>query len=287
MLVFLAPGQGSQRPGMLAPWLALPGAAGAVARWSELAEVDLVAAGTAWDADTIRATEVAQPLLAATALLSAASLDRRPDVVTGHSVGAWVAAAVAGVITEDDCLRLVGARGRAMAACCDGGTGMVALLGGTDVPAALDARGVTAANVNGAGQLVAAGSLADLDALRADPPGGARVRPLPVAGAFHSAWMAPAVDALAPLAATVTASDPTTTLVADTDGTVVTDGAAYLADLVAAIAKPVRFDLVWARLADLGVDRVLELAPAGVLSGLAKRCLPGVEIAGAVAPVAA
>jgi [acyl-carrier-protein] S-malonyltransferase len=272
---------------MLAPWLALPGAAATVARWSELAGLDLVAAGTAWDADAIRATDVAQPLLAATALLSAASLPDRPDVVTGHSVGAWVAAAVAGVISSDDCVRLVAARGRAMAGCCDGTTGMVALLGGTEVSAALDARNLTAANVNGAGQIVAAGTLAELEQLREDPPGGARVRPLPVAGAFHSAWMRPAVDALAPLAQALAAADPTTTLIADTDGTVVTDGAAYLADLVAAIARPVRFDLVWTRLAELGVDRVLELAPAGVLSGLAKRCLPGIEIAGAEAPVAA
>jgi [acyl-carrier-protein] S-malonyltransferase len=270
---------------MLAPWLALPGAASTVARWSELAQLDLVAAGTEWDADTIRATEVAQPLLAATALLSAASLAERPDVVTGHSVGSWVAAALAGVLPEDDCVRLVAARGRAMAACCDGTTGMAAVLGGTDVVTALGARGLTAANVNGAGQIVAAGSLADLAALQADPPAGSRVRPLPVAGAFHSSTMRPAVEAMTASAAPT--MDPAITLVADTDGAVVTSGADQLTALIRAIAQPVRFDLVWERLAALGVDRVVELAPAGVLSGLAKRCLPGVEITAAEVPVAA
>lgn len=261
---------------MLAPWLSQPGAAEQVAAWSELAELDLTAAGTSWDADAIRATEVAQPLLAATALLAARSLTVRPDVLAGHSVGAWGAAALAGVLSSDECVRLVAARGRAVAACCDGSTGMAAVLGGTDAVAAIEAAGLTAANVNGAGQVVAAGPLEQLASLSV--PGG-RVRPLPVAGAFHTAAMSPAVEVLAQQALSIEASDPTTTLVADTDGTVVTSGTDHLRTLVAATARPVRFDLVWERLAQLGVHTVVELAPAGVLTALAKRCLPGVRIA--------
>lgn len=273
MLAVLAPGQGSQQPGMLAALLERPGVAEQVARWSELAQLDLAAAGTVWDADAIRATEVAQPLLAVTALLSARGLPPA-GVYAGHSVGGWAAAALAGVLSEDDCVRLVAARGRAVAACCGGTGGMAAVLGGTHVLAAIEGAGLTAANVNGAGQIVAAGPT---DALRYLVVDGARIRQLPVAGAFHTTAMLPAAEALGALVPA--GQRPTAILVADTDGTLVGDGAAYPAALAAATALPVRFDRVWDRLAALGVDTVVELAPAGVLSGLAKRCLPGVRVA--------
>lgn len=268
---------------MLAPWLALPGVQERVDHWSALAEVDLTWAGTTATADEIRATEITQPLLAATALLAAGSLTVTPDVLGGHSVGGWAAAALAGVLTEDDVLRLVGVRGRAVAACCDGSTGMAAVLGGDadEVLAALARHDLVAANVNAAGQVVAAGSLAALEALAAEPPAKARVRQLPVAGAFHAPAMAAAAETLSAAAAGVATQNPSTPLVADTDGTLVTDGAAHLRTLVAATAQPVRFDLVWQRLVALGVDTVLELEPAGVLTGLAKRAMPGVTIAAA------
>lgn len=280
MLAVLAPGQGSQRPGLLAPWLAHPGVQERVDHWSELADVDLTWAGTTATADEIRATEVTQPLLAATALLTASSLMVAPDVLGGHSIGGWAAAALAGVLSEDDTLRLVGVRGRAVAACCDGTTGMAAVLGGdaVDVLAALAEHDLVAANVNAAGQVVAAGSLTDLQALVDMPPAKARVRLLPVAGAFHAPAMRPAVEALANAARGVTTNDPATPLVADTDGSLVTDGAAHLRTLVASTALPVRFDQVWQRLTDLGVDTITELEPAGVLTGLAKRAMPGVTI---------
>lgn len=275
VLAVLAPGQGSQRPGQLAPWLELPGAADLLDAWSDLAQLDLVRAGTTASAEEIRATEVTQPLLAATALLAAQGA--RPDVVAGHSVGGWAASAIAGVISQEDCVRLVAARGRAVAACCDGRTGMSAVLGGDlgEVLAAIDAAGLTAANVNGGGQVVVAGPLDRLAALEIP---GARVRPLPVAGAFHTTAMAAAVDALTAAADGVAAADPALPLVSDVDGTLVADGPAHVDALVAATALPVRFDLVWQRLADLGVDTVLELAPSGVLAGLAKRALPGVRV---------
>ncbi|HEX7353756.1 MAG TPA: ACP S-malonyltransferase [Mycobacteriales bacterium] len=281
MLAVLCPGQGSQRPGQLAPWLEAPGAADLLAAWSEVARLDLVRAGTTASADEIRATEVTQPLLAATALLAARGI--QADVLTGHSVGGWAAAAIAGVISDEDCVRLVAARGRAVAECCDGTTGMSAVLGGAPdvVLAAIESAGLTAANVNGGGQVVAAG---DLDRLAALEIPGARVRSVPVAGAFHTTAMGPAVEALAGAATGVAAADPTTTLVSDADGTVVTDGPAHLRALVDGTARPVRFDLVWQRLADLGVDTIVELAPAGVLAGLAKRVLPGVRIVKAESP---
>jgi [acyl-carrier-protein] S-malonyltransferase len=280
VLAVLAPGQGSQRPGLLATWLTQPGVQERVDHWSELVDVDLTWAGTTATADEVRATEITQPLLAATALLTATSLPAAPDVLVGHSIGGWTAACLAGVLTEDDALRLVGVRGRAVAACCDGTTGMAAVLGGDadEVLAALAHHDLVAANVNAAGQVVAAGSLDALQALVDAPPAKARVRLLPVAGAFHAPAMAPAVDALAAAAAGVDTKDPVTPLVADTDGSLVTDGAAHLRTLVAATALPVRFDRVWQRLTDLGVDAVTELEPAGVLTGLAKRAMPGVTI---------
>jgi [acyl-carrier-protein] S-malonyltransferase len=283
VLAILAPGQGSQRPGQLLPWLELPGAPDLVGHWSQLAGRDLLAAGTTANADEIRATEVAQPLLAVTALLAARALRGRPDVVTGHSVGGWAAAAIAGVLTEDDAVRLVAARGRAVSDCCDGSTGMAAILGGSGALDAIAAHGLTAANVNGAGQVVAAGPR-DLLATLSVP--GGRVRALPVAGAFHSPAMAPAIPVLAAAAANVRAAAPQTLLVADTDGSLVTDGPAHLRVLVAATAQPVRFDLVWERLVALGVDTVVELAPAGVLAGLAARCLPGVRVVKSDSPEA-
>lgn len=280
MLAVLAPGQGSQRPGLLAGWLAQPGVQERVDHWSALSDVDLTWAGTTATAEEIRATEITQPLLAATALLAAASLTATPDVLVGHSIGGWTAACLAGVLTEDDAMRLVGVRGRAVAACCDGSTGMAAVLGGDpdEVLAALARHELVAANVNAVGQVVAAGPLPALQALVDTPPAKARVRLLPVAGAFHAPAMAPAVHTLAAAAADVPARDPVTPLVADTDGSLVTDGAQHLRTLVAATAQPVRFDLVWQQLSALGVDTVTELEPAGVLTGLAKRALPGVTI---------
>jgi [acyl-carrier-protein] S-malonyltransferase len=265
---------------MLAAWLAQPGVPERVDHWSALSDVDLTWAGTTATADEIRATEITQPLLAATALLTASSLTATPDVLGGHSIGGWAAACLAGVLTEDDVMRLVGVRGRAVAACCDGTTGMAAVLGGDadEVLAALARHDLVAANVNAAGQVVAAGSLEALQSLVDAPPAKARVRQLPVAGAFHAPAMSPAVDALAAAAADVVTRDPSTPLVADTDGSLVTDGAAHLQTLVAATAQPVRFDLVWQRLIALGVNTVTELEPAGVLTGLAKRAMPGVTI---------
>jgi [acyl-carrier-protein] S-malonyltransferase len=293
VLVVACPGQGAQSPGMLSPWLELPAFAEHVGRASEATGLDLVAHGTTSDADTIRDTAVAQPLLVASALASLrVVLERGPeaplgaevahqiDVAAGHSVGELAAAAVAGVLTDDEALRLVTVRGAAMArAAAATPTGMAAVLGGDpdEVLAALDAHGLVPANVNGGGQVVAAGTLEALAAFAAQPPARARVIALQVAGAFHTAHMEPAVAELRAASAAVAPREPAITLLTNRDGSAVDEGAKALDLIVAQVANPVRWDLCQARLLELGVTAMLEVAPGGVLTGLARRTLPGVE----------
>jgi [acyl-carrier-protein] S-malonyltransferase len=288
MLLITAPGQGAQTPGFLAPWLELPGVTELLGTWSELAKCDLIAAGTTADADQIRDTAVAQPLLVAAGLAAAAALDdgdpaRLPaDATAGHSVGELTAGVIAGVISADDAIRLVGVRGAAMAAATEvTPTGMTAILGGDeqDVLAAIARHGLTPANINAAGQIVAAGTLDQLAAFAADPPAGARLRPLQVAGAFHTAHMAPAVTALSDAARNVTVKDqPVCKLISNADGTVVATGQEWLGRIIGQVAAPVRWDACMATMKALGVTAFIELPPAGTLTGLAKRAIPGIEL---------
>ncbi|MRH29815.1 acyltransferase domain-containing protein [Microbacterium sp. SYP-A9085] len=282
MIIAVFPGQGSQTPGFLAPWLELDGARERLQAYSTAADVDLIAAGTEGDADHIRDTKVAQPLIVAASLLSYAALTARagrPTGVAGHSVGELAALAAAGVLSDTDALRLVGIRGRAMAeAAAVERTGMSAVVGGDeeDVLAALKRLNLTPANHNGAGQIVAAGTLGDLAELAAQAPRGSRVIPLQVAGAFHTGYMAPAVDVLRTAAAGTATSDPSLTLWTNNDGTVVDSGRAAVDRMVAQVASPVRWDLCMASFAEHGVTGIIEFAPAGTLTGLAKRALRGV-----------
>ena len=290
VLALLCPGQGAQKPGMLTPWLADPASADRLAAWSDALGLDLVHLGTQADAETIKDTAIAQPLIVAASLLSYLALRDEAGghdvpvgaVVAGHSVGELSAAAVAGVLSADDALTLVRERGRAMAqAAAVTPTGMSAVVGGTpeSVAEALDAAGVTAANVNGGGQVVAAGTLDQLAALAENPPARARVIPLAVAGAFHTGHMAPALDAVRATAATLTPADPAPgfTLLSNRDGAAVSDGADAVARIVAQVANPVRWDLCCETMLELGVTGAVELCPGGVLTGLAKRTLKGVE----------
>ncbi|MEU4032803.1 ACP S-malonyltransferase [Streptomyces collinus] len=285
MLVLVAPGQGAQTPGFLTPWLDLPGASDRVAAWSEAIGLDLVHFGTQADADAIRDTAVAQPLLVAAGLLSAAALgdisELAPGAVAGHSVGEITAAAFAGVLDDTAALRLVRTRGLAMAdAAAITETGMSALLGGDpDVSVAhLEKLGLTPANINGAGQIVAAGTLEQLAALNEDMPEGVRkVVALKVAGAFHTRHMAPAVETLAEAAAALSPADPKVTYVSNKDGRTVETGAEVLERLVGQVANPVRWDLCMETFKALGVTALIEVCPGGTLTGLAKRALPGVR----------
>ncbi|GAA5198103.1 ACP S-malonyltransferase [Microbacterium jejuense] len=280
MRIAVFPGQGSQSPGFLTPWLELDGTADRLAQYSEWAGVDLVAAGTEWDADRIRDTQVAQPLIVAASLLSWNAIPDRSGIagVAGHSVGEFAAAAAAGILSEQAALTLVGIRGRAMAdAAAAAETGMSAVIGGDEaaVVARLAELGLSPANYNGGGQLVVAGAIEGLQALAAEPVAGTRVIPLQVAGAFHTQYMAPAVETLRAAAAEVAASDPSLTIWTNRDGSAVASGAAFVELLVDQIASPVRWDLCMASFADAGVSGIVELSPAGTLVGLAKRALRG------------
>ncbi|MET7713409.1 ACP S-malonyltransferase [Streptomyces sp. NPDC005407] len=281
MLVLVAPGQGAQTPGFLTPWLDLPGAADRIAAWSDAIGLDLAHYGTKADADEIRDTAVAQPLLVAAGLLSADALGAvRPGAVAGHSVGEITAAVFAGVIDDAAALGFVRTRGMAMAeAAAVTETGMAAVLGGDpeQVVAHLEKLGLTPANVNGAGQIVAAGTAEQLAALAEDKPEKARVIALKVAGAFHTRHMAPAVTTLQEAAADLTVSDPVLPYVSNKDGRTVSTGDEVIARLVGQVANPVRWDLCMETFKEQGVTGLIEVCPGGTLTGLAKRALPGVQ----------
>lgn len=286
-VVIVAPGQGSQTPGFLEPWLAEPRFAEHLGALSDAAGVDLVTHGTVSDADTIRDTAIAQPLIVAASIMSlAAVLDEgsgsgwksKTAGIAGHSVGEIAAAAGAGILTEQDAMKLVAARGTAMAAAAaQVATGMSAVIGGdeADLLAKLQTLGLEPANYNGGGQIVVAGGLPALAALAADPPAGARVIPLQVAGAFHTRFMQPAVETLRTVAAGLTVNDPDWTIWTNRDGSIVTSGSAFVDLLVGQVASPVRWDLDMDAFAQAGVTGLIELAPAGALVGLAKRGLKG------------
>ena len=288
VLAVVAPGQGSQSPGMLAPWLDFPGARETMARFSAISGLDLVRLGTTATAEEIKDTAVTQPLIVAFGLLAASQFELADaTVVAGHSVGELTAAALAGSITDDVAVSLAARRGAAMAAACDlSPTGMSAVLGGDPqvVLASIAAHGLTAANRNGAGQVVAAGSLAALAALAADPPAGARIRPLPVAGAFHTHFMAPAEEVLAEFAQDLSARNPRHVLLSNADGAALSTGHGVLARLVRQITSPVRWDLCQQSMRDLGITAIIELPPSGALAGLAKREIPGIEIVAIKSP---
>ncbi|WP_187697177.1 ACP S-malonyltransferase [Arthrobacter sp. TS-15] len=285
MLAIVCPGQGSQTPGFLAPWLELPSVEGQLAALSEIAGIDLKAHGTTSDEETIKDTAVAQPLIVAAGLVAAKSLfdvelSTLPVILAGHSVGEITASALAGVLTESEAMTFVRERANSMAAAAAvTPTGMSAVVGGdpAEVLAAIEATGATPANVNGAGQTVAAGTFEQLKALADNPPAKARVIPLKVAGAFHTSHMAPAVSALEALKPSLSPQNPAVPLLSNFDGKEVTAGPAAVESLIAQVSRPVRWDLCMETLVERGVTGVIELAPAGTLAGLAKRGMPGVK----------
>jgi [acyl-carrier-protein] S-malonyltransferase len=282
-MALLAPGQGAQKPGMFGPWLELDGVAEQVAAWSDAAELDLARLGTTAPAEEIQDTAVTQPLVVALSLIAFGELRKRCEVpagtpMAGHSIGELAAAAMAGVFSADDAVTLAAVRGRAMAAACAlAPTGMAAVMGGdpAEVIDWLAGFDLVGANVNGAGQIVAAGANDALDKMVADVRPGSKVIRLKVAGAFHTRYMAPAQDRLRAHADGVTTADPVFPLLSNADGTVVTSGTDTLTRLVNQVTNPVRWDRCMATLAGLGVTTAVELPPAGALSGLVKRELKG------------
>jgi [acyl-carrier-protein] S-malonyltransferase len=282
MIVIVAPGQGSQSVGFMAPWLDVDGVREHLGELGEAAKVDLITHGTTSDDETIRDTKIAQPLIVAASLVSARLLlngrRERVSAVAGHSVGEFAAAAVSGILSETDAMQLVGVRGRAMAEeAAKTETGMSALLGGeaADIDERLGELGLFPANMNGGGQVVVAGAKGALAALAENPPTGARVIPLSVAGAFHTSYMGGAVDTLRNAAAHVQTRDPETSIYSNKDGSRVSAGSDYLDLLIGQVSNPVRWDLCMESFARDGVNGVIELAPAGALVGLVKRALKG------------
>ena len=281
MLAIIAPGQGSQTPGMLNSWIQDPSLKELLINWSAAIGLDLLHLGTVADAEEIKDTANAQPLIVAASLLGAHALGMKNCTVTsGHSVGELAAAALSGAISESDALTLVRTRGLEMAKAASASpSGMSAVLGGdrAEVLAAISALNLVAANDNGAGQIVAAGDLQALSLLNENPPTGARVRALAVAGAFHTQFMQPAVEPLRSLASTISTHPVLIQVISNKDGQVVTEGSEVLSRIVNQIANPVRWDLCMETLKSLGVTGVIELPPAGTLIGLLKRAASEIE----------
>jgi [acyl-carrier-protein] S-malonyltransferase len=274
---------------MLSPWLELPGAADQLASWSKVSGLDLARLGTAASAEEITDTAVTQPLVVAATLLAHQELTRRgllaeaaaDDnlVVAGHSVGEIAAYAIAGVIGADDAVMLAATRGSEMAkACAAEPTGMAAVLGGdeAEVLGRLEQLDLVTANRNAPGQIVAAGRTGALDKLVEDPPAKARIRRLATAGAFHTRFMAPALEAYAAAAAGVETAEPTATLLSNADGAPITSAKAAMETLVKQLTEPVRWDLCGEALRQRSVTAIVEFPPAGTLTGIAKRELRGV-----------
>jgi [acyl-carrier-protein] S-malonyltransferase len=287
VLAIVAPGQGAQTPGFLTPWVEIPTYRERLTWLSAVAGLDLVHYGTEADAETIRDTAVAQPLLVASGLLAALELFPHPadafdkvGAVAGHSVGELAAAAGARAITAEQAMVLVRERGNAMAAAAKTtATSMTAVLGGDrdEVLASIAKHGLTAANDNGPGQIVAAGTVEQLAAFADDAPAKARLIPLSVAGAFHTDHMGPAVEVLGTLSRSVSTHDARIPLISNRDGQVVHDGREVLKRIVTQISSPVRWDLCMETMLDLGVTGLLEMPPAGTLTGIARRAMKGVE----------
>ena len=287
MIVVVCPGQGSQTPGFMLPWLDLPAFRSSIESMQSASGIDLVAHGTVSDADTIRDTSVAQPLIVSAGVATLAALfdangtvSEKISGVAGHSVGEITAAVASGIFTAEQGIKFVKERGDAMALAAGlEPTSMAAILGGDQsvVEARLAELDLEPANYNGGGQIVAAGAAAAIGELQAEGPAGARVIPLQVAGAFHTRYMAPAVSTLAAYAAGLTVADPITKLWTNAGGRAVDSGAAFVELMVNQVKSPVRWDLCMAAMVEAGVTAMIEVSPAGTLVGLAKRSMPGVE----------
>ena len=287
MIAVICPGQGAQTPGFFTPWLELDTFRESIEVMQEASGLDLIRHGTVSDADTIRDTAIAQPLIVSAGIATAATLfagsnafDAGVAGVAGHSVGEVTAAAIAGVLDAENAIRLVKTRGNAMAeAAALESTSMAAVVGGeqSTIEEHLQQLGLEPANYNGGGQIVAAGSASAIGELQANPPAGSRVIALQVAGAFHTRFMQPAVDVLQDFAATVESANPKTLLWSNAGGAAVADGKQFVDLLVKQVSSPVRWDLCMQAMLDAGVTALIEVAPAGTLVGLAKRSMPGIE----------
>ncbi len=287
MIVIVCPGQGAQTPGFMTPWLEVAEYRASIEEMQLHSGLDLQGHGTVSDAETIRDTAIAQPLIVASGVATIASIalgtalsDLGVAGIAGHSVGEITAAVGSGILSPAQGISFVQNRGVAMKAVASlAATGMAAILGGdlAAVEAKLNELGLQPANYNGAGQVVAAGLVADIERLVADPPAGSRVIPLQVAGAFHTKFMASAVNTMAEIAAGLEVEDPALNIWSNSAGQIVSSGRDYLNLMVSQISNPVRWDECMRSMVSAGVTALIEVAPAGTLVGLAKRAMPGIE----------
>lgn len=289
MLALLCPGQGSQKPGFMNPWLELPEFKENIGSLGELIKVDLIKHGSVSDEETIRDTAIAQPLIVSATVATANLLDlNQVDAVAGHSVGEVPAGYIAGILSETQTMGLVQARAQAMAKAAKliPDTGMAAVLGGeqAEVLSRLESLGLSAANFNGAGQIVAAGSTAAIAELVANPAAGSKVIPLAVAGAFHTKYMVEAGNELANYANSLQLTEPSKTIWSNQNAQKISSAEEYLKLLIGQVSNSVRWDLCMTAMEKAGVNQVIELSPAGTLAGLAKRGMSGVEIVALKSP---
>jgi len=288
MIVVVCPGQGSQTPGFLAPWLEVPEFKSSLQEMQEASGIDLISHGTISDAETIRDTAIAQPLIVAAGVATLNALLKGESAahsgisgVAGHSVGEITAAVAAGVFNPETAIGFVRARSQAMAkASAQEPTNMAAILGGdqSEIEAMLATLELEPANYNGSGQIVAAGTIAAIAELQANPVAGTRVIPLQVAGAFHTRFMQPAVETLRDYSKTIAVEEPKITLWSNNAGQAIKSGSDFVDLLVNQVSSPVRWDLCMQSMVTAGVSAIIELAPAGTLVGLAKRAMPGIEL---------
>jgi [acyl-carrier-protein] S-malonyltransferase len=270
---------------MYSTWITDEATKEVVKNYSNLINLDLIHYGTVASQSEITATNVAQPLLTALAFMSFSKLKMEPNenvIYSGHSVGEFSAACLAGFYSEETAMKLVSVRGKAMAEAADSNsaTGMSAVLGGdkAEVIKHIEQFDLVPANVNSNGQIVASGLLTNLEKLSANPPASTKVRKLEVAGAFHSQFMKSAESELEKEFAQVDLTNPTCSFISNKDGQIITVSAELKNRLISQITSPVRWDLCQAKMVEQGVSGMLELAPGGVLTGIAKREMPGVEL---------
>ena len=286
MLALVAPGQGSQSVGMLAPWVVDSKTKDLVQSWSKLVSVDLLKLGQFGTTDEIKSTDIAQLLIFVTSILSSLDLDLRNEkdssiVYAGHSVGEFAAYSLAGAFEVDQALRLVAKRGQAMLAATKvfSKTGMSAVLGGNkeEVVSYLREFDLIAANINSNGQIIAAGTLENLDRLANTPLKGTRIRPLEVSAAFHTKFMEPAVSQFTEIFKVISVKSPRQIVLSNKNGERVSNSTDITENLIQQVISPVRWDLCQAKMVELGVTGMLELAPGGTLCGIAKKEIPNVE----------
>jgi [acyl-carrier-protein] S-malonyltransferase len=286
LLAVVAPGQGSQSVGMLSPWVTDSKAKELVESWSSLISVDLLKLGQSGNAEEIKSTDNAQLLIFITSILSSLHLDFQNAkdgsiIFAGHSVGEFAAYSIAGAFESDQALKIVARRGQSMLAATNAfsKTGMSAVLGGNkdEVISYLREFDLIPANINSNGQIIAAGTLENLDRLANTPLTGTRVRPLEVSAAFHTKYMEPAISQFKEIFNEIKINNSSQIILSNKNGEVLSNPVEIIENLINQVISPVRWDLCQAKMVDLGVTGMLELAPGGTLCGIAKKEIPSVE----------